>query len=105
MICIGDPLTQENEKPKKLEAEIDGEWVSVDYDGSKTILEALMDAGFDPPHSCLAGNCMACVAKVEKGRVCQEELGILTEENVEDREALTCQARGVSEVVKVSYSF
>jgi ferredoxin len=49
------------------------------------------------------GACMACMAKVQEGRVYQEDPGILTDDNVDKCEALTCQAKPLSRIVKVSY--
>jgi ferredoxin len=49
------------------------------------------------------GACMACMAKVQEGRVYQEDPGILTDDNIEKCEALTCQAKPLSRIVKVSY--
>lgn len=69
----------------------------------QTIIEALIAADANPPYSCLEGACMACMAKVCEGRVYQDDPGILSEENIEVRETLTCQARPVTRIVRVDY--
>ena len=48
----------------------------------QTILEALIEAGANPPYSCMDGACMACLGKVQEGRVYQEDPGILSDDNV-----------------------
>ena len=46
---------------------------------------------------------MACMAKVKRGHVYQEDPGILTQENIDANEVLTCQAKPLSGVVEVDY--
>ena len=75
----------------------------VKYDGKSTILDALMEQGVDAPYSCQSGSCMACLAKVTKGRVYMEELFILSDDNIEAGECLTCQSYPASKEVDVNY--
>ena len=96
------PGTQDGE-PEKIVAIISDEVVEVEAKKGMTILESLMEAGASPPYSCMAGACMACLAKVEEGLLYQEDPGILVEENIEKHETLTCQAKPLSRVVRVSY--
>lgn len=100
-IVIGD--RDKVSEPKTIEAIIDGETHIVDYKKGKTILESLLDANLNPPYSCLDGACMACIAKVQDGLVYQNDMGILTEDNLAAKECLTCQARPASKCVKVNY--
>lgn len=101
-VCIGE-RPETSEKPEKIIAVLDGETVEVEADEDESILEALMNAGHNPPYSCMEGTCMACMGKIKEGRVYQEDPGILTDENIEECEALTCQARPLSKVVRVDY--
>lgn len=89
--------------PETIEALIDGETHIVKVQPKMTVLESLLDAGLQPPYSCLDGACMACMAKVTSGAVYQTDLGILTEDNVEALECLTCQARPASKSVLVDF--
>jgi ring-1,2-phenylacetyl-CoA epoxidase subunit PaaE len=98
---IGDQSTPE--KPATLKAEINGEWTEVPAKEGQSILETLLEAGADPPYSCMNGSCMACLAKITEGRVYQEDPGILTDDNIEAGEMLTCQAKCLSKIVKFSY--
>jgi ring-1,2-phenylacetyl-CoA epoxidase subunit PaaE len=69
----------------------------------KSVLESLIENGAQPPYSCMDGACMACLAKVQEGRVYQEDPGILSDDNVVNCESLTCQAKPLSRIVKISY--
>jgi ring-1,2-phenylacetyl-CoA epoxidase subunit PaaE len=84
-------------------ATIDGETVEATYTSGESILDALIKAGHTPPYSCMAGSCMACMAKIEEGQVYQEDEGILGPDNIDNNESLTCQAHPLTETVKVVY--
>lgn len=101
-VFIGAPL-EEGAKAQKLEVTLNGETITLETNGEVSVLEALLDAGHNPPYSCMDGACMACMGKIEEGTVVQEDPGILTEDNIEDLEALTCQAKPCSPLVKVNY--
>jgi ring-1,2-phenylacetyl-CoA epoxidase subunit PaaE len=89
--------------PEKITAQINGETIEVDAVVGKSILETLLEAGAQPPYSCMDGACMACLAKVQKGLIYQEDPGILSDDNITNCEALTCQAKPLSKNVVVSY--
>ncbi len=91
------------ESPEKIIAQLNGETVEVPAKEGQSILDALLEAGAQPPYSCLDGACMACMGKIQEGRVYQVDPGILTDDNVANCEALTCQAKPLSRIVKVSY--
>jgi ferredoxin len=91
------------ESPEKIIAELNGERIEVAAKQGQSILETLLEAGHQPPYSCMDGACMACMAKIQEGRVYQEDPGILTDDNIANGEALTCQAKPLSRIVKVSY--
>ncbi len=94
---------QEQGTPEKIIAELNGETVEVPAKADQSILETLLEAGHQAPYSCMDGACMACMAKVKEGRVYQKDPGILTDDNIANCEALTCQAKPLSRIVKVSY--
>jgi 3-ketosteroid 9alpha-monooxygenase subunit B len=99
---IGQKDTRAN--PQEIEVVLDGETQTVPYKGGATVLETLLEAGLNPPYSCMDGACMACMGKVEGGLVYQKDPGILSEDNIEANECLTCQARPASRKVKINYS-
>lgn len=100
---IGDKNQATAESGGKLTALVQGETYEVEVQPDQSVLEALIEAGANPPYSCMDGACMACLAKVQDGLVYQKDPGILSDENIENRETLTCQARVLSRNVKVSY--
>ncbi len=100
-VTIGDLASAG--RAEQIEAVIDGETHVIPYKGNASILETLLDAGLNPPYSCMDGACLACLAKVEKGLVYQADPGILVDDNIEARECLTCQARPASKTIRVSY--
>ena len=89
--------------PEKIFAEINGEIKEVTAKAGQSVLETLLEAGADPPYSCMNGSCMACLAKCSEGRVYQEDPGILTDDNIAAGEMLTCQAKPLSRILRLSY--
>jgi 3-ketosteroid 9alpha-monooxygenase subunit B len=105
-IFIGDNVNGDTIKPETLRVRLNGEIVELPADPDTNILESLLEEGYNPPYSCMEGNCMACMAKVSKGTVYQEDPGILTDENIEDCEILTCQAKPYSgNTIEVDYDY
>lgn len=90
-------------QPEKLIVQLNGQTIEVPAVPGQNIIETLLQAGQQPPYSCLDGACMACMGKIQQGRVYQEDPGILADDNISNCEALTCQAKPLSRIVKVSY--
>lgn len=101
-VYIGDPPSSES-TPQTLVVRLDGETIEIPAKADTSVLETLLAAGYNPPYSCMEGACLACMAKVVEGRVHQTEPGILTDENIAERDALTCQCRPVSSLVRIDY--
>jgi ferredoxin-NADP reductase/ferredoxin len=101
-VVIGDKSTIDS--PQEILVVMNGETTTVPYtDTKRSILDVLIDADVNPPYSCMDGACMACLAKVTSGAVFQKELGILTDDNVEQNETLTCQARACSRTTTINF--
>ena len=81
---------------------LDGEDVVLEVKDN-TILQTLIDEGYDPPFSCTSGVCTTCMAKLNKGSVEMDENYGLTEEEVEEGYILTCQSRPTSKEVEITY--
>lgn len=70
---------------------------------SKTILEAAIDAGIDPPYSCQGGVCGSCIGRVKEGKVSMASNQILSDSEVAEGLVLTCQASCTTERVIVDF--
>ena len=102
-LVIQAPTHNEMASPKTIQTQLDGEMIEITAQPDISILEQLIDSGHSPPFSCMEGNCMTCMATLKKGRVYQEDPGILDEENISSKEILTCQAKPLSALVEVDY--
>ena len=96
------PHAKEGE-PKEIQARIDGEVCTIPASREKSILDQLLDKGYNVPFSCASGNCMTCMARLKEGKVFQIEEGILDEDNRKNLELLTCQSYPLSQKVFVDY--
>ena len=103
VLLLGKDGESEKADPQKIKAIINEEVIQVSAQADIPILEQLLSAGHSPPFSCLSGSCMSCLAVLKKGRIYQEERGILEDENLENHEILTCQAKPESHLVEVDY--
>lgn len=85
------------------EVVLDDETHSFSTDASKTLLEAAIDAGVDPPYSCQGGVCGSCIGRVKEGEVSMVSNQILSDSEVAEGLVLTCQASCTSERVIVDF--
>ena len=86
-----------------LVAHLNGEEVKVEI-GEKTILDTLLDAGYDAPYSCTSGACATCMAKVLKGSVEMEVCFALEDDEIAEGYILTCQSHPTSPEVEITYN-
>ena len=63
---------------------------------TQALVDVLLDAGIDVPHSCREGRCGSCMATVVEGEVDMASCDILEPEDLQDGLILACQARPVS---------
>ena len=90
-------------EPQNLTAILSGESIKIPLNREKSLLEQLIDQGYNPPFSCTSGTCMNCMAKLSKGKVFQIEEGVLDEENIKNNEILSCQCYPLSENIHIDY--
>lgn len=86
-----------------IEAEIDGAKHTVSAFPGQLILEALEDAGLNPPFSCRAGACASCICKLEEGEVEMLENHVLDQGELDEHWILGCQSVPKTARVKVRY--
>ena len=84
-------------------ANLHGDSGQINVPAGKTLLEALMDAGMDPPYSCMNGVCSSCVAKLVKGKVEMETCLALEDDEIQAGYILTCQSHPVTTELELEY--
>ena len=86
--------------------------VKIIYDGNQhefevsekeTILEAALDAGYDPPYSCMVAACCTCRAKLLSGKVEMDDRESLTDGEIAKGYVLTCQSHPKSHGIVLNY--
>jgi ferredoxin len=82
---------------------LDGQTHELQVSAKETILEAALDAGLDPPYSCMAAACTSCMAKLQRGEVYMEDSDVLSAAEKAEGFILCCQAQPRSERVEVIY--
>lgn len=86
-----------------VEIELDGETRSLAWPRHQNLVEVLLEHGVDVPHACREGWCGSCVGRLDEGAVTMEVTEGLEPDDEADGYVLTCQARPVSDRLKVTY--
>ena len=87
----------------KVKISYDGAEHEFEMDSQSTILESALDAGLDPPYSCMVAACCTCRAKLLSGRVEMEDREALTDEEIDQGYVLTCQSHPKTHGVVLDY--
>ncbi|TDD35058.1 ferredoxin--NADP reductase [Actinomadura sp. KC06] len=87
----------------EIEVEMDGETRTVPWPKSERLLDALLRAGVDAPFSCREGNCSACACVALEGEVTLDANAVLDEQDLAEGLILACQARPVTDRLKITY--
>ncbi|WP_372371219.1 2Fe-2S iron-sulfur cluster-binding protein [Candidatus Uabimicrobium sp. HlEnr_7] len=69
----------------------------------ESILDVLLENGYNIPHSCRSGFCTDCKAKLISGNVDLEIKTGLSEEEINTGYILTCQSYPISEKLEITY--
>src|SRR5262249_16343713 len=67
-----------------LEVRLNGQTHSLRWPRGQSLVDALLEAGLNPPFSCKSGLCAACACRVISGEVAMDHNEILTEEDLAD---------------------
>lgn len=87
----------------QIEAELDGAMHKVAARPAQLVIEALEAAGLEPPFSCRAGACAACMCHLEEGDVELRHNHVLSEQDMAEGWILACQAVPLTPLVRVKY--
>ncbi|HJW29388.1 MAG TPA: 2Fe-2S iron-sulfur cluster binding domain-containing protein, partial [Saprospiraceae bacterium] len=69
----------------------------------QTILDTLLDMGYDAPYSCHSGACATCMAKVLQGKVEMDACYALNDTEVANGYVLSCQSHPLTDIVEITY--
>lgn len=83
---------------------LDGEEIKLDLDMSgDSILDQVLDQGYDAPYSCKGAVCCTCRAKVTDGAARMDANYSLSDKEVEEGYILTCQSHPTTPSITVDY--
>lgn len=87
----------------KVKAHLNGEVVEIQVPEGKTILDALIKEGYDPPYSCTSGACSTCLAKTISGSVKMDVYYAIDDDEVAEGFILACQSHPTTSEVEVTF--
>ncbi|HLP49485.1 MAG TPA: ferredoxin--NADP reductase [Chitinophagales bacterium] len=87
----------------KVKIIFDGHEREFEVSEKETILEAALDAGYDPPYSCMVAACCTCRAKLLSGKVEMDDRESLTDAEINKGYVLTCQSHPKSHGIVLNY--
>lgn len=85
------------------EVELDGSRHHLRWPRQSTLVDVMLAAGIDVPHSCREGRCGSCVCTVVTGEVEMAPTDVLEPEDRQAGLILACQARPVSDNVHIEF--
>lgn len=102
-LLVGDLSQLKGTRGGECSAVLDDEIIKTEVKSDETVLEAFLRAGESPPYSCMEGTCMACQCKVLEGVVEMPLDSFLSEQEIKEKNILSCQAFLRSDTVKVDF--
>jgi ferredoxin len=85
------------------EVDLDGEIHRLRWPRDRSLVDTMLDARIDVPHSCREGHCGSCVATLVSGQVDMVGGDVLGAEDRAEGLILCCQARPLSDHVRVEF--
>ena len=89
-------------QPAKVKVHLRGQEIDLEVT-DKSILDTMLDKGFDAPYSCHSGACATCMAKVISGEVDMDACFALSDKEVANGYVLACQSHPVTESVEITF--
>lgn len=97
------PVATPGGKHSRLRVALDGRRHELDVLRGEVLLEAMEQAGLQPPSACRSGVCAACKCRVVEGSVSMRSNQVLSESEVRQGWVLACQAEPRSAELQVEY--
>lgn len=82
---------------------LDGNTKHIQWNKQIPLLDAMLNAGVNAPHSCCRGTCGTCVCKLDEGEVRLKRNFVLSETHIQQGLILTCVAVPISASIKINY--
>lgn len=98
-----DAAVSEEIKTRRVKIRLYGEEHEFDVEPDETILSAAQRADLDPPYACQIGACCTCRAKIVTGKVKMDEREALSDDEINEGYALTCQSHPLTDGVFADY--
>jgi 3-ketosteroid 9alpha-monooxygenase subunit B len=98
-----DPITVPGDDAATADVDLDGSRHRLRWPRQSTLVDVMIDAGIDVPHSCREGHCGSCVCTVISGEVDMASTEILEPEDRQAGLILGCQARPISDDVHIEF--
>ncbi len=89
--------------PASVEVEMDGESHEMIWPRSSTLVDVMLSKDLDVPYSCREGECGSCACRVLDGEVEMGNSSILDPADIAEGYILACQARPVSDRLKIEF--
>ncbi|NLV78217.1 MAG: ferredoxin--NADP reductase [Rhodococcus sp.] len=86
-----------------VEVELDGEVHNLSWPRSQTLVDIMLAEGIDVPYSCQEGECGSCACTVVEGKVEMAHCDVLDPEDIEAGYILGCQAKPVTDHLKIEF--
>ncbi len=100
---VNDEQEEIKSGTSKVTIKYDGRVCEFEMNVKNTVLEAALDAGYDPPYSCMVAACCTCRAKLLKGKVHMDDRESLTDGEINDGYVLTCQSHPRTAIVELDF--
>jgi 3-ketosteroid 9alpha-monooxygenase subunit B len=100
---VPDPDAVPGTVAATLTVELYGESRVLDWPPGARLLDVLLAAGLDAPHSCREGHCGSCCCQLVAGQVEMVNNEVLDEADLADGYILACQSVAVTPQVSITY--
>lgn len=97
------PAPTANGDNATLEVELDGQSLTLPVLPGQLLIDAMEAAGMQPPYSCRAGACAACMCHLEEGDIELQHNHVLSQDDLDQGWVLACQSLARSPRVKLKF--